>query len=89
MTHDYVGHLTENLLAMSFDIGSQAKRMVTRQFFGTLGIALLKRGDNSQMILNRALGTLVAANRQLADAAHMQQDVLGQRDDRLRSPKAD
>src|SRR5262245_14266710 len=79
----------EEPVSVLLDIGGEAERMLAREALRALGVALLNRADDAEVILDGALGAVVAPDRDLSDAAHVQQQIVGHVRQHLRAREAD
>ena len=62
-------------MAMRLDIGGKAERVIARALFGELGVTRFQRLDDPEMLRQRGRGAVLAADRELAIAAHVQLEV--------------
>jgi len=76
-------------MAVCLDVGGKAKRVVARALFGEFSIARFQRFDDPHMLGQRGRGAILAPDRQLPVAAHMQQDVVGHIDQNRRFRQRD
>src|SRR5579871_2335193 len=58
------------------DVRGEAERMLAHQVLGPLGVARLDRLDDVHVIVDRAVGAVVLADRLAADHAHVGEQVL-------------
>src|SRR4029077_13429328 len=64
--------LVEEFLAVRFDVSGKAKGVVAGALLGELGVACFQRLDHAEMLGQRRRGAVLAADRQLPIAAHVQ-----------------
>src|SRR5713101_10155224 len=81
--------LAKEFMSVGFDIGGKAERVIACTLFRKLGITLFERLDDRHMLGQRHRGAVHPADRQLAVAANMEQDIVGHIDQHRRLAERD
>src|SRR5207302_3321981 len=64
-------------IAVLLDMRGEPQRVLARQTLGQLGLAPLQRLDDPHMVGNRTRRAVVLMDRDLADRAHVDEQILG------------